>query len=199
MPKSAYLGCYVQIAVRVRGVLSNDAALSINTDTNACAHPLGLSYGDLRALDRGENLPLATIGMFRGEGLDTGLGESAQLIFTQADAAGMWGYAGSQAPDTVYLGCTVTSSVVSLTRVGLFAAEAGDSALLRGPGGKLLVRPSPYLTLVPANLTPFFAPGTWQISAPGGTGVFAFDQPFRLPPPIRSTNIAPQRRRLQGS
>lgn len=41
VPQSAYLGCYVPAAIRVRGVVSNTVTLSIHTDTFACAHPLG--------------------------------------------------------------------------------------------------------------------------------------------------------------
>ncbi len=43
VPKNAYLGCYVPVTIRVRGVESNPLTLSINSDPFACAHPLGLS------------------------------------------------------------------------------------------------------------------------------------------------------------
>ncbi len=192
MPKDAYLGCYVPVAIRVRGVRSNEVTLSINTDTNACAHPLGFSYSELRALDRGENVPFAYVGIDRGSSFGADTGEAAYLTFSSTGAASMWRFAGSQVPASVYFSCSAPLIRGVLPGGFLPGPQPGDFTLLSGPNGKQLEMPRPYLAAVPVNQTPvFFSPGIWQFSAPTGPSFFTFSQTFSLPSDINSINIAP--------
>lgn len=190
VPKSAYLGCYVPVAVRVRGVVSNNATLSINTDTFACAHPLGLAYGDLKTLDAGGSIPLANLSLSVIQRDNNLLSERAGFLLTPADAATTALYSGVQVPDSAILTCGPSSVVGAVGIVQGLVGDAGPITLL-GPRGQELDMFSPYFTTAPSLPSRFFTPGEWRLRAPGGPVFFPFERIFTLPPVIDSTNIQP--------
>ena len=183
MPKNPYLGCYVPVIIRVRGIVSNEVTLSINSDRYDCAHPLGLSYSDLVTLDAGGFVPLAELGVYGNYVPGTGWAESAQFLPSYATASSVFFAAGTQLPDSAYLSCSVTElSVGGAVRSGLFGSNA--FATLSGPDGQQALL-KPFFNGGEASEAHLFTQGTWRIS----TG--EFQQSFTLPPAITSISIAP--------
>lgn len=58
-------GCYVPVAVRVAGVLSNVGTISVTPSGEVCSDPTGFSTSDLQKVLNGGNLTVADLGMFR--------------------------------------------------------------------------------------------------------------------------------------
>lgn len=190
VPLDAYLGCYVPVTIRVRGVASNAVSLPINGDPFACAHPLGLSYSEMKTLDAGGAIPFAeltAVALRRDAQL---VGESFRLFFTAADATAIALSAGYQVPDSVRLGCTTSASGAA----GGFARNlfpTGGPIVLSGPRGQETELQPPYSTPLPSLPAPFYSPGEWRIRASDGPVFRAFERSFPLPAVIDSINIAP--------
>jgi len=193
MPANPPIGCYVPIAIRVRGVLSNQGTLSVNGDRYACAHPLGLSYADLKTLDNGASVPIARVQTFTDKVLTDNLGgvrlnESAAFTMLNLDANAMFLFAGRQGPDPVYFTCTTQESFGTVLAVEV--PGFGPLVTLSGPGGKSLLLVSPYAADAPPGREPYFSPGVWQAATPGNNDFFGFQQTFVLPPVISAINLA---------
>jgi uncharacterized protein (TIGR03437 family) len=183
VPADAKFGCYVPLAIRVRGVLSNTVALSINDNPKGCAHPLGLSYSDLVALDAGQSVPLARFFAFS---------TSASLTFDLVDADMMFVYSRLQGSESNFFGCIVGIDV-SAYIVQSLPLDAGPSVAVSGPGGRALALPGPFYSLtVPELQVPFFTAGLWQVSAPGGANLKSFAINLTLPPDFTSVQFAPE-------
>ncbi len=58
-------GCYVPVAVRVGGVLSNVGTISVTPSGKVCSDPAGFSTSDLQKVLNGGNLTVADLGLFR--------------------------------------------------------------------------------------------------------------------------------------
>ncbi len=89
VPKNAYLGCYVPVTIRVRGIASNTATLSIHSDPFACAHPWGLSYADLKTLDADGYIPTINLNIQTLKSDGDALGEGGIVLSSNLDAAGV--------------------------------------------------------------------------------------------------------------
>src|SRR5579883_1739897 len=209
VPVDAPLGCYVPLTVSAGGSTSNSVALSIASSPGACQYPLGLSAAQLQMLDQGQSAFAGSFAFFapiqppgpnapgytRVESFNAELRDrSAFEIYlmspkTEASARRL----GSQ--------CALFTSGAILSAIsGATGNPAGPLLTLTGPSkqsltvpaaglGYDLSLPSPPAVSTPDQLPPpFFVLGSWQISAPGGDPVLAFQQAYLLPPQISWTN-----------
>jgi hypothetical protein len=186
VPKNAQLGCYVPVSIRVRGVVSNSATLSINSDPFACAHPLGLSYADLKTLDSGGSIPFVSLSIYAQKSDDSALGEGGVFLFTSLNASAVARFASVQLPDAEYFACKDTVPSTG----GVFSIVGGDSSmLLSGPQGRELGQKDYLFTPPSGGPSPFFIAGDWTLHS-SGVAFLPFGIRFRLPPMILSTNVA---------
>ncbi len=177
VPTDAQFGCYVPLAIRVRGVLSNTVALSINDNPKGCAHPLGLSYNDMVALDAGQSIFFSH---FRAGNSYLG------LTFEYVDAETIFGFAGLQAPDAQYYGCTASGDASGYVVLAT-PLDAGPSITVTGPGARSATLDRPRYNADIADS--LFTAGSWQFSAPGGADIKSLAQSFTLPPNIASIGV----------
>lgn len=196
LPNNPPLGCYIPVAIRVRGILSNQTTISVNSDPFACGHPLGLSYSDLRTLDAGGNIRLARLTLSRENITTQPWNESAGFTVAVAPAATVAIYSGVQTPASQTFSCYVASLGVAGAAFRGAASVGGGPLLigkvtLDGPGGKQLnfAQPGFYHAEVPKQDTPYFDGGTWKLSATGNGDVPAFQREFPLPPLLKFTNL----------
>jgi hypothetical protein len=189
LPADAYLGCYVPVAIRVRGVLSNYATLSIHTDSFACAHPLGLRYDELRALDRGESIRLGVFGFGGNYTLPTQSAESASFINFELHANFVASFAGVQVPDSIYFSCAVPNGP-GFVYSG-FGGEGGPF-IISGPGGQQAFAQQQGTVQTTTTGSPFYRSGTWQLSAAATADVPGFTQPFWIAPIMRAASARTQ-------
>ncbi|MEP6962887.1 MAG: hypothetical protein ABI995_12465, partial [Acidobacteriota bacterium] len=138
IPSDAFLGCYVPVAIRVRGVISNQAVIAVNPDASACAHPLGLSYSDLRTLDAGGIVPLARFSNFHNEAAGEFPSDFSALTFLRPNAGLMYEQAGPQMPDSLYFGCQPQPQP-SGNPIPVDNLDVGPAVTLAGPGGRTIL------------------------------------------------------------
>lgn len=197
VPPDPAFGCYVPVAIRVRGVPSNQTTLSINRDPYACAHPLGLSYGDLKTLDAGGNLRLArlTFNSSRNIVEEQPLIENAHLAFPVADATMAAVLSGVQTSVAPSYSCILEALGNSGNVRAGFASRATitdvGNVTLAGPAGQRLElqRLRFYSSEAPSGGSPYFTGGLWSLSAAGGSDIGAFQRAFTLPPQLQFTNL----------
>jgi uncharacterized protein (TIGR03437 family) len=194
LPADAYLGCYVPVDIRVSGVVSNSATLAINATPGACAHPLGLSYSDLQTLDQGGRIRLGWITMSSQSPLPgltqpLTISTAASANFALQDAPGVFLIAQPQAP--MRPGCVVQPAGANLTIAVLISGsvDAGPLLTLSGPAGASLSIPQQGGIYSASSAAPW-VPGGWQIRAPGGRDVLAFEQAFTLPAEPQLTSVS---------
>jgi uncharacterized protein (TIGR03437 family) len=132
IPQGAPLGCYVPVRIRVRGVYSNEVTLSINSNPFACAHPLGLSYSDLKTLDAGGSIPLAQFSVSNNTSPGQNPAETAQLFFPLANASTVAMYSGTQTFAFQTGGCTLARTPTVLASQSPPPTMQADS-LSQGP------------------------------------------------------------------
>lgn len=209
-------GCYVAVAVRVGGsMLSNTGSLPLSPSGGPCQSPLGLTADQLAALDAGDQVALGNVQItdlvanppstnpfFNSTGFTRTEGAIAYFNY-----AGALGVASSTSPllaADASTGCRVggvAAGIIGLNQL----LSAGDRVTLSGSGSSLdLTSPnlqSPfYAAQLPTPATvdtpdqvapPFFSPGVWQISAPGGKDIQAFSGQFVVPAPLTITSPSP--------
>jgi hypothetical protein len=191
VPQDTIFGCYVPVAIRVRGILSNQTTLSINKDPYACAHPLGLTYPDLKTLDAGGSIQLAEVTVNRDSNPVVGPAEGVNLTFLSATAPVVALQSGVQTSDAQLFSCSFSSALTG----AVFQQPTGGNAgavTVSGPNGKQLqlqLGRGLYSADAPTDQLPFFVGGPWQVSATGGADYGAFQQLFTLPAPLHLTNL----------
>jgi hypothetical protein len=201
MPANPPLGCYVPVTLIHGDTASNPVTLSINTTPGACAHPFGLSYGDLLGLDQGEfiglgqiELDASSIPAATGTVSPTKPVQSVDASFGSVDSNSLYAVAGPQLPYDQFFGChAVRSPGPILAGSNGIGGNAGDTLTLAGPDGKQLRVPAPsaagfYSLQIPDANLPFFSGGSWSVSAPGNSVIGAFQKSFTLPPPLTGLN-----------
>lgn len=191
IPQGAPHGCYVPVRIRVRGVYSNETTISINSDPFACAHPLGLTYSELKTLDAGGSIPLAPFSVTSDATPGQNPVETASIFFPLANASVVAMYAGTQmfAFQTGY--CTSGPNTGGAAGVTIATPYDAGSLTLAGPDGKQLEfkHDGFYSGEVPSAQSPFFSAGSWRVTASGGTNLGAFQESFTLPPTLRFENF----------
>jgi uncharacterized protein (TIGR03437 family) len=81
LPDDVPEGCYVPIAVRAGGVVSNFASMSISSKGKVCSDPTGLSSGDLETAQLNGRLRLGMISLARSRYLGLGLEDESRASF----------------------------------------------------------------------------------------------------------------------
>jgi len=119
-------GCYVPVAVRVGGVLSNVGTMSVTPSGKACSDPFGFSSADLQKVLDGGTLTVADIALlrFNVKGTVTGIGNlqgnldfgggqfrkysSAADLLTSVNRSSLGGFIFNNGMPIPSLGCAVT-------------------------------------------------------------------------------------------
>jgi len=167
--------------------------IAINPTLGACAHPLGLSYSELRTLDSGGSIPMGSISLLRARiqsAPPTPVDDSLAAFGTFAMEGALQIMRIAQPQEPASTGCSIPPvATASIGTVFGDGGDAGNQLTLSGPGGaKIDMPPTPGGYYYGSNVAAL-VPGAWQVSAPGGQSVAAFEQPFTLPPlPQTNTN-----------
>ena len=205
VPDDVADGCYVRLAVRAGGRLSNRVTFSKKTGGSVCDHPLGLSAAVLRQLDAGQT---ATVGLIslRHQVLGTDSQEGAEAVFTEGNSSFVYqvvtatsSLAQLPAPTPAENACTVSvdrpaSSVRSpgVRPVGV-NLDAGSVLRITGPAGReqLLSRDSRgaySAPLPPSTTVPFLQAGEWKVQGNGGSSVGPLEASMLIPDTIKWIN-----------
>jgi hypothetical protein len=207
VPADATLGCYVPVSVNAGTYAGNSPTIALaDAAGGACSHPLGLSSDDLLALDQGGSVFAGSMNFNVNIGAPgpnmagytrfefffaTFRARSALETFLISPKV----QTGSNSP-----ACSLSSFFGLLDLAAGPGDVAGPSLTLRGPANETVnvpatgseyffaTDPPPAVSTAAKLPPPFFAQGAWQIAAPGGDIVSAFQQVYQLPPQVRWTN-----------
>jgi len=206
LPGDFATGCYTPVSVTAGNSVSNTVTIATST-SGPCAHPLGLSVGQMKALDTGSSIRLGMISFHadvlapqpcvagaytRSESIQASFDiRNAYLVFlmSQTRNGGPACYLGNPLSLTTAF---VTGGLTPPAGPSLTATDASGNALsltanLFGDYSTQLTAPPPAATS--AQLPPpVLLPGPWQITVPGGPVIGAFQQSYALPPQIRWIN-----------
>jgi uncharacterized protein (TIGR03437 family) len=206
VPTDVTFGCYVPVTVSAGTYASNSPTIALAEAAGACSHPLGLSPDDLLTLDQGGSVFAGSMNFNVNIGAPgpnmAGYTRFEYFFATFRVRSALETFLISPKVQTVSNApaCSLSSSLVLLTLAAGPGDVAGPSLTLTGPANETVNVPTtgseysfapdpPPAVSTPANLPPlFFAPGVWQIAAPGGFVVSAFQQVYQLPPQVRWTN-----------
>lgn len=194
-------GCYVAVAVRAAGRLSNTVSVPIAQQGGGpCSHPYGLSRESLMKLDAGGSARIADFGIERQD-TGTSISELTGLAFieldaTQIESLSARGFEDPAAASPPAGSCAVdpprdqnrTISVRPRLSRPVFL-EAGPSVRLSGPNFSLELPRNAEMTYS-ANLgsTPVLRQGTWRFAGSGGSVIGPFTAEVELPEPLQWTN-----------
>jgi uncharacterized protein (TIGR03437 family) len=200
VPAGVPMGCYVPVKVRAGGATSDPVTISTALSAGECIHPLGLSEDQLQVLDRGDPVLLGSYVIQATEAdpvFQAVRSESAGLHFYWADARSIW--------VPMYLEAATSCSWLRLGGAGVnirvlnFSLDAGPTATINGPNAKSISLPEIQtgyyskdvdLAASAAPAPPFFEPGRWTVSVPGGAQIAGFQTVATIPTPVQLTNGA---------
>lgn len=199
-------GCYVPIAVRIRGVVSNFATMAISPQGGRCADPMSFSDEDQQAIGPDKETRIGTIALSRLDiALPPGLPisaykmDSANASFLKYDFRRIAGSRGisfatpfGQCVVYTFTGQQFNPLVDPVLPVGL---DAGAALNLSGPrGNKQLTRQAPgyySATLgggipgMPGAQPDYLEPGTYTVdNGSGGADVGAFRATLNITSPV---------------
>ncbi len=185
-------GCYVSIAIRVNGVISNYATIAVSPQGRFCSGPL--SAEEIMLAEQQGSLRVGSVTLVNGGGLEptveTEAGQYSLDLLNQSTLSFV-------ALET-HLG-QLGSCMVGPTFMDFFPVDPLEPAELLG--GDLTVT-SPAGTIVDPDELPldFFPPGLVTISAEAGPQVPAFEVSMTLPPvgTLVSPTTLPAANRAQG-
>jgi uncharacterized protein (TIGR03437 family) len=210
LPANVPGGCYVAVTVHIGdNNRSNQVTLATSASpAGACIHPLGLSPSQLKTLDEGGTVVTGALTTYTSADPDSASNTFARreyfsLSFLNAHAQDV--FTGALTPPLTSSSCSLGSYGLAIARLvsGPYLpvfADAGASVTLSGPiPGKLTIAksgnsysktfdPPPSAPSMAALAPPFFPGGSYTLTAPGGSDIPAFEQPFTLPPPLTWTN-----------
>lgn len=196
-------GCYVPVAIKVGGVVSNYTTISIATDGTVCSDPHGFTRAEVQDLHSGEALRAGSVILRRVFGRDDAQGAflayPAESFFTARPALQqVLGF-----EQTVNLGACMVSTFRSevfdpagpMDSIKPQPLDAGAFLLLRGPRGERELpndAPGSYFTVLstgpPEMLEPFLEAGTYNVTGPGGVDVGPLTAGLQLSPIPTWTN-----------
>jgi uncharacterized protein (TIGR03437 family) len=209
VPADASVGCYIPVTVTAGNTTSNSATLSVAAASRACVHPLRLTAEQLQTLDQGGAI---FVGSINFNAVVNSLGpsmagdtraENFNADFRPRGAEEIFLLSPEFEMNSVAISSCSLSGPASAVINAIANANgnvAGPSITLTGPSnqtadvpasilGYQFSPPSPPAAATAADLPPpFFGPGPWQVTAPGGDTVGPFQQVYTLPPQVRWTN-----------
>ncbi|MFN7938799.1 MAG: beta-propeller fold lactonase family protein [Bryobacteraceae bacterium] len=195
LPQDVPTGCYVPIAVRAGGLLSNISSISISADGGACSDPTGFSASDLESANRTGALSSGVIQLDRftfAGNPESELGarfarfnKDDLLNSFAAATADIGARSGFALPP---LGtCTVTPVTIPREDLDLYPDPTPAQRLNPGatlnvttPAGNLQLAAPDYFTSPSRN----FESGEYSVESPN------WKASLTLPPPIQWTNRA---------
>jgi uncharacterized protein (TIGR03437 family) len=207
VPGDVAFGCYVPVSVSAGNYASNSVTIALAEAAGACSHPLGLSADDLLDLDQGGSTFVGSMNF--GASISTpgpNLAgytrfESFQADFRARDAFEMFLVSPKLQTGSSASPCGLSNFLGLFLASRIFSGNAGPSLTLKSPanvrvsvpgvfGSEYFFAPDPPPAVATAAELPppFFEPGPWQVTAPGGDTVGAFQQTNELPPQVRWTN-----------
>ncbi len=174
IPKDVYGGCYVPVMIRVGEVVSNYASVPIATRTgDACVHPLGLRYADLKNLTEGGTVSLAYLRIGDPAARVNGM---AAMWLARANEFAVADLSWLQMPDSLNFSCD--SPVQNHWAFGdIENFDAGPMTITTPTSETLTLAPrnGPYTI---GSLLTSISAGNWQLAAGGGTSLSAFTLTF---------------------
>ena len=217
LPQDVPQGCYVPVAIKAGGVVSNFTSIAVAAQGSICSDPHGPPAGDLQRIANGETLKLAWVQLLRANltigapGMVIGQGKAdlAWGDFFRWDAGTVGQSAGVTSLGGVALGtCTVvTGGFSSLVLRGGPRLNIGTALNLSGPNGFRRLPPNktglyeknalgvaitPAIFGTPKNL-PFLDPGAYILAnGAGGPDASAFQATLSIPAtpaPLNWTNL----------
>lgn len=216
LPQDVPQGCYVPVAIKAGGVVSNFTSIAIAAQGSICSDPHGPPVGDLQRIANGESLKLAWIQLLRanltigapGMVMAQGKADLAWGDFFRWDAGTVGQSAGVNSLGGVALGtCTVvTGGFRSLVLRGGPRLNIGTALNLSGPNGVRRLPPNGTglyeknalgVAVAPPIFTsknsPFLDPGAYTLdNGDGGSDASAFRAVLSIPPtpaPLNWTNL----------
>ncbi|MFN7923011.1 MAG: beta-propeller fold lactonase family protein [Bryobacteraceae bacterium] len=198
LPDDVPLGCYVPVAVRAGGVMSNVASISVSANGGSCSDAHGLAASDIDAAQKAGALNIGVV--YLGH---IGFGDEAVGRFVRYGANDLWR---SFAPAAVNSGirgafavppmgsCTVTPGSPTVRTFDIPGdgtpaqrLNAGAMLSLAGPGGKFQLAAPDYE--FSTDKTDAFGPGDYTVDNGAGTqAVGAFKGAMTIPAPVKWTN-----------
>lgn len=206
LPEDVPQGCYVPIAVRAGGYISNFGSISVSANGGSCSDPHGFTTSDIDENQRSGDF---NIGIVQLESL--GFGDAASGRFVRYEAADLATSFAAASVDSGIRGafsvpplgnCTVTPGSPSVDlfevppdRTPSQGLDAGAALNLNGPSGPVQLRTPFYHFAYDREV---FAPGDYTVDNGAGTQrIRAFKGAMTLPPRLRTnldTISSPDRR-----
>jgi hypothetical protein len=140
LPQKVPQGCYVPVAIKAGGVVSNFTSIAIAPQGSICSDPHGPPSGDLQRIANGESLKLAWIQLLR---VNFTLGAPG-LVIAQGKADVAWGDFFRW--DALTVGQSAGVSSAGAVALGSCAVVAGGQDTF----GSLMLRGGPHLNIGPA-------------------------------------------------
>ncbi len=171
-------GCYVSLAVQVRGVISNFTTLPVAPAGQSVCSDVGqFTPGDLQRIQSAGRLNFGLVSLIRAPGAQ----DQASAAFEAIGGSAFLSRLG------------VTGAVPSAGSCAVNEFAAGTYPLAGGsPGldaGTLTLRGPSGTQTLPVTGSNMLNPGTYTISGSGGAKIGPFSVTFNFPPPIAWTNI----------
>lgn len=198
LPADVLEGCYVPVAVRAGGFVSNVGSISISASGSACSDPHGLAASDIETAQASKGLDIGVVQLSR-----LGFGDHAAARFVRigiddlrASSGPLWasdGIRGSFAmPPTG--SCTVTTGSPSLDLFEIpqdptpsQPLNAGPALVLNGPNGQRRL-PAPRYEFN-ADGEDLLPPGDYTVdNGAGNQAIGSFKGAITLPEPVKWTN-----------
>ena len=219
LPPDVPQGCYVPVAIKAGGRVSNFTSIAIASQGKVCSDPHGPPATDLQRVANGESLKLGWVQLLRenytlglaGSIIGQGKADFAWADFFRWDAATVGQSAALNSVAGLALGtCTVISGSGSIFKTivprGGQRLNVGTAVNLRGPVGSKRLPPDPggiyeknalgvdfTPQILPSRNPPFLNPGAFTVdNGAGGPDAAAFQLTLNIPgapTPLTWTNL----------
>jgi len=204
VPADAPDGCYVPIALRANGIVSNVASITISSSGSTCSDPAGLAAADTDAAEKAGQLNFGSLLLSRTDFSPITINDSISASFGTYDKQALLRSVAPTAGQGIRSGvslppfgmCTISPGnayspdhIFDLTSDPTQSQflNPGQTLNINGPAGKAQLTPPDY-SLNPDK--PILIPGDYTID--NGTGVKGGVGPFKavltLPSPVTWTS-----------
>jgi hypothetical protein len=204
LPNDAPQGCYVPLAIRAGGGVSNVATISISSTGGSCSDATGLATSDIDAAQKAGGISMGTIVLDRLDLGPLGPMDSANGVFARVDFNSLLsafspgnngGGIRSSFPTPPLGSCVVSPGAPTRPnnpfdtpsdQIPLFYLNAGPALNLNGPPGSVQL-PAPNYSFNPDGDP--ITPGDYTVdNGNASPAVGQFKAAITLPPPLTWTN-----------